>query len=652
MTLVAEVEVRSSGRYWIRDANAPMNRKDCSSIDRNGKVSKTRCLYLYPTICSNSAPRRKASKTSPEGDTSRQIKVPTDILGTLQGHRDSTAFRFYGIPYAEPPVGANRFAAPKPLKNQDNGTLVDANKFGHVCTQLSTMNFTFDDEVLGAQQSEDCLYLNVFTPTLKSKTNKGIPVMNQPAISNSSAPGNLPTRDQIAALQWVQKNIATFGGDPSQVTIFGESAGGWSMRGLLSAPSAFDLYKNVISQSDPIGLPFSGPDFAAEIGNRTLANLGCASANLTCAQNKTTDQVRDAQVKAMDDVRKLPGNQWILGAAVYRPCVDGDLIPANFDELVQQGKHNIRANILWGSTKDEYGAFIPSLLPNPVPVDANMTQILIALDGDTARYEKLMTSPYYQYNSTDNDTVRDQLSRASTDLYWTCPYQALSRQAAQRGTVYTYRFNHGRNFLDAAGMNSSSFCTGKVCHGDDVVPMFGSGDVIPDVAQTGDDARFSRQIIDRVATFARTGDPNPRKGSRIGTAAGNTDVTGSPWRAYRAGSNDVMELNLNSSMSRDVDKPRCDWVEQNVKYDYELYGPGKQKSPVASTVVGTPSAAPSEQTSSTEMLTTTTTVVTPSSVSRAPSVTAETLTTTPSSGVVAPASVITGVTTTMSSSPM
>lgn len=160
-----------------------MNRKDCSSIDRNGKVSKTRCLYLYPTICSNSAPRRKASKTSPEGDTSRQIKVPTDILGTLQGHRDSTAFRFYGIPYAEPPVGANRFAAPKPLKNQDNGTLVDANKFGHVCTQLSTMNFTFDDEVLGAQQSEDCLYLNVFTPTLKSKTNKGIPVMvNGPAL--------------------------------------------------------------------------------------------------------------------------------------------------------------------------------------------------------------------------------------------------------------------------------------------------------------------------------------------------------------------------------------------------------------------------------------------------------------------------------------
>lgn len=77
---------------------------------------------------------------------------------------------------------------------------------------------------------------------------------NTPEIPRSKAPGNLASRDQIAALRWVHDNIAAFGGDPSQVTIFGESAGGWSMRALLSAPSAFGLYKNVISQSDPIGM--------------------------------------------------------------------------------------------------------------------------------------------------------------------------------------------------------------------------------------------------------------------------------------------------------------------------------------------------------------------------------------------------------------
>jgi carboxylesterase type B len=77
---------------------------------------------------------------------------------------------------------------------------------------------------------------------------------NAPAISRRKAPGNLAVRDQIAALWWVRKNIASFGGNPSQVTIFGESAGAYSMRALLSAPSAFGLYRNVISMSDLMGM--------------------------------------------------------------------------------------------------------------------------------------------------------------------------------------------------------------------------------------------------------------------------------------------------------------------------------------------------------------------------------------------------------------
>ncbi|KAG0017886.1 hypothetical protein BGZ82_000625, partial [Podila clonocystis] len=457
MTPVAETEVKSSGRYWIRN------------VSKN-----TWCRSQYPTLCSNSAPRRQVTPTDPAGDTSRQIKVPTDNLGTLQGHRDSTAFRFYGIPYAEPPVGKNRFAAPKPLTNQNKSTLVDVNTFGQACTQVEA-NFKMDEFVLGAGQSEDCLYLNVFTPTLKGKTNKGIPVMNQPAISKSAAPGNLPTRDHIAALQWVQKNIANFGGNPKQVTIFGESAGGWSMRALLSAPSAFGLYKNVISQSDLIGLPFSGPEFAAEIGSRTLQELNCSTSDLACAQNKTTSQINAAQHKALEAVQRLPGNGWIPSSILLRPCVDGDLIPANLEELVQQGKHNTRANILWGQVTVEFGPWVASLLPNPVPLDVyirNTTHTLRAV-GDTARFQKLMASPFYTLNSSDPDTVRDQVAAAGTDLYWACPYQALSREAAKCGSkVYTYQINRGRSTTNALGVPSSpsNFCTGKTCHADDIVP--------------------------------------------------------------------------------------------------------------------------------------------------------------------------------------
>ncbi|KAG0033086.1 hypothetical protein BGZ81_009413 [Podila clonocystis] len=614
MTPVAEAEVKSSGHYWIRNVEAPRNRRDCSSIDRNGKVSKnTWCHNQYPALCSNSAPRRQVTPTDPEGDTSRQIKVPTDNLGTLQGHRDSTAFRFYGIPYAEPPVGKNRFAAPRPLTNQNKSTLVDVNTFGHACTQVEA-KFTVDEFALGAGQSEDCLYLNVFTPTLKGETNKGIPVMvyvhggaysalsgtspsfepgnlvsrggvvvvtlnyrlgifglfqNQPAISKSAAPGNLPTRDHIAALQWVQKNIANFGGNPKQVTIFGESAGGWSMRALLSAPSAFGLYKNVISQSDLIGLPFSGPEFAAEIGSRILQELNCSASDLACAQNKTTSQINTAQQKTLEAVQRLPGNRWIPGATEYRPCVDGDLIPANLEELVQQGKHNTRANILWGHTHTLRGV------------------------GDTARFQKLMASPFYTLNSSDPDTVRDQVAAAGTDLYWTCPYQALGREAAKSGsTVYMYQINRGRSTTNAMGAPSSpsNFCIGKTCHTDDIVPSFGSGDVVIGVEQTGEDARFARQVIDWFSTFARTGDPNPKEG-KIGLAGTNADVTQTKWQKY-SGSHDVLQMNTNgSSMGTSQDQVRCEWVEKNVKFDYHLYGPGKQK-PVSSTAINTRSATP------------------------------------------------------------
>ncbi|KAG0337590.1 hypothetical protein BG004_007581 [Podila humilis] len=615
MTPIAETEVNDSWRYWIQN-------------DRNGKVGKTWCHNKHPAICVNSAPRREVTPPVNEGDTSRQIKVPTDTLGTLQGHRDRDAFRFYGIPFAEPPVGENRFAAPKPLKNNGKNVLVDANKFGNACIQIPA-NDTFPEFVLGAKQSEDCLYLNVFTPTLKSSTKRGIPVVvyihggsftsmsgtvpifdpgnfvsrggvvvvtinyrlgifgqfqNQPSITKSKAPGNLATRDQIAALQWVQKNIAAFGGDPKLVTVMGESAGGWSTRSLLSAPSAFGLYKNIISQSDPIGMPFSDSTLAAEIGKRLLENLGCSGSDLACVQNKTTDQVNVAQLSAMSEARQTPGNEWIMEDAIYRPFVDGDLIPGDFEELVRNGKYNVRANILWGSVKDEFGAFISQFATKPVP-ESDMDAALQNIDGDTERYEELMTSPYYKLNDSDSDTVRDQFSKAATDLYWTCPYQSLSRQVAKRSKVFTYMFNHGRSYNSVLGGNITDFCLNRTCHADDIVPAFGSGDVMIDTIQTGSDARFSRMVIDRFTTFARTGNPNPGNNSRIGAAGHNRDVTRFPWSAYHGGSvesvNDVMEFNEgDSKMSRNKYKAKCDWLEKNVKYDYEVHGPaqgGKKK---------------------------------------------------------------------------
>lgn len=116
--------------------------------------------------------------------------------------------------------------------------------------------------------------------------------------SRSTIPGNQAYRDQILALQWVQKNIASFGGDPKRVTVFGESAGANSIRALLSAPSTFGLYQNVIGESDSINIPYHTPQSAAKLANYFMVSLGCNPGNIACARGKSTNEILEVSMRA------------------------------------------------------------------------------------------------------------------------------------------------------------------------------------------------------------------------------------------------------------------------------------------------------------------------------------------------------------------
>ncbi|KAG0068469.1 hypothetical protein BGZ89_004665 [Linnemannia elongata] len=628
-TPVAATEVKGSNRYWVNNDTGGSTK--CTAFDRKtGHTLQLSCSVKLPALCTNSIARTQVGTNN---DKSKQIKVTTPKAGTWQGYRDQNQFRFLGIPYAESPIGKLRFQKPMRLNSSKyggNNKVNDATEYGFACTQLPLgINLTSEqwDLFLGAKQSEDCLHLNVFTPSLKDGRSNGLPVMvyvhgggytvyasstpvfepgnlvsrggvvvvnlnyrmstfglfeNTPAIPRSKAPGNLATRDQIAALQWVRDNIAAFGGDPSQVTIFGESAGGWSMRGLLSAPSAFGLYRNVISQSDPIDIPLSNPKFAGEITNLTMQSLGCKSSDLACAQNKTTDEITAAQTKALDVFLRQPENVWVQTAAIFRPCVDKSLIHADFAELVRTGKYNKKANIMWGSTRDEAGAFVPTIFPDVIPLADEDAELAKRIPDNRTR--GLIHSPYYKTNASDPDTVRNTFSAASTDYYWTCPIQVMSRGAAvQTSNVYTYIMDHGRGTDGALVKGLVNFCTGRVCHGDDNIPTFGSGDALPGVEQTGDDARFSRQVIDRFTTFAKTGNPNPNRkagGSNLDTASQNPDVANVQWPKYD-NSNPVFLFNVtNSTVVRNADVAKCRWTAKNIKFDYQLYGPTGKFVPI------------------------------------------------------------------------
>ncbi|KAG0288051.1 hypothetical protein BGZ96_008107 [Linnemannia gamsii] len=651
-TPVAAEEVKRSNRYWVSNGG-DSNNSTCMVFDRtSGRTLQLSCSIKLPALCTNSLPRYESGlKTL---DKSKQIKVTTPKAGTWQGYRDQNQFRFLGIPYAEPPLGHLRFQKPMRLdpKTYGGSKVNDATEFGHACIQLPIpgVNMTSGQDVdyLGASQSEDCLYLNVFTPALKRGGTKGLPVMvyvhgggfttlagsvpvfepgnvvsrggvvvvtlnyrlstfglfeNTPEIPRSKAPGNLATRDQIAALRWVRSNIAAFGGDPRQVTIFGESAGGWSMRALLSAPSAFGLYENVISQSDPIGIPFSSPKYSSDLSKLVMQSLNCTTSDLDCARNKTTDQVVVAETQAISTFIKKPENQWVISAAVFRPTVDKALITGDLAELLKSGEYNKKANVLWGYTHDEANLFVPMVLPNPVPV-ANIDEEFQKLIPYN-RTRVLINSPYYtKDNSTDS--VRYAYGEGLTDFYWICPTQIFSRAAAkQMSTFYTYRMDYGRSASLALGIPPTPLCVGKVCHADDIIPSFGSGDALSGGNQTGDDARFARQVIDRFTTFAKTGNPNPPKkyagtGGNLGPASWNPDVTKVQWPKYNM-SNPVYSFALaNSSVTNNGDAERCNWIDNNTQYDYQVHGPGGQFIPIFPPN-SNPSSSSTKTTSETEI---------------------------------------------------
>ncbi|KAF9971769.1 hypothetical protein BGZ73_005176 [Actinomortierella ambigua] len=603
----ANVEVAGHTQFWVYNG-VPGVLQNCLAVNKNtGKTDWIPCTTQLPTVCFNSVMRRVLLFD----DRSRQVKVTTPV-GEIQGWRDQNAFRFLGIPYAEAPTGERRFA--KPVAKAPFTSTYDALNYRYICpqTQGGFMPLLLSWLENGATQHEDCLNLNVYTPSLKGPGVAGLPVImyihgggftsyagstilfepghllarggvvvvtinyrlgflgwleNEAAWGRSSVSGNQAIHDQILALQWIKKNIAAFGGDPNRVTVMGESAGAVSIRAMLSAKSTWDLYQSVIAQSDPINIPFKKPDTAGKEAAYFLEALGCPVNDLNCARSAPMEEVLKAQSNASG--RALADNKWTTWALVFRPVIDGSLIPAEFSQLVKTGAYNTKANVMWGTTKDEAGLFVPQYFPDPIPIQ----NVSVALDlvFERERGNQLLGSPHFQPDPADSDAVRNLFTRAGTQYYFLCPTRYLSRKMAAYKAPYNFRFNRGRD-IPLVGGNYCSTSTGRVCHSYDIQPEFGSGDAVVGFSQTGDDARFARQMIDRITTFAKTGNPNPQAG-QVGVEGSNPDVSGVNWPAY-SNSNPIAEFNLNTQVSTNVENDVCTWIETVFQYDFWFRMPG------------------------------------------------------------------------------
>src|SRR5437868_8050337 len=303
------------------------------------------------------------------------------VAGVLRGRRESGLAVFRGIPFAEPPVGARRFAAPQPARGWDG--VRPAVVYGPPPPQSSALGEVSQDA------ADDWLTLNVWTPDPAA----ALPVMvwipgGGYALGNSSlpeydaghlagsgtvvvtlnyrlgiegfaqiegAPANRGLLDQVAALEWVRDNIRIFGGDPDRVTVFGQSAGGGSVAALLAMPRAAGLFHRAIAQSVP-GTFFS-PELAADIAVAFAAELGVRPTV------PALSGVAPARLPAVGDAVFAKMAQWLDGwgqiahrQIPFAPVVDGDVLPTTpWQALADGAARNI--GLLVGHTRDEHRLF-------------------------------------------------------------------------------------------------------------------------------------------------------------------------------------------------------------------------------------------------------------------------------------------------------
>jgi hypothetical protein len=289
--------------FWIsKDAS----NGSCKAVDASGQVHDVGCSSRYPALCSQSAPVSNATWA----DKSSQFQIVQKVgKQRITGFRDFFSFRFLGVRYAPQP---ERFTYSEVYDGPANQSALN---YGSKCAQPGT-------------GSEDCLFLNIFTPALPSignDTDKLRPVMvwihgggfktesNQDInhdgtnlasrgdvvivqlnyrlgnlgflAFDDNTSGNYGISDYLTGLKWVKKNIAAFGGDSERVTIFGESAGGAAVRALLASPPARGLFHRAIMQSSPAGIAGDAPfaeyqtvsESAQIFGKRVLDETGCSN---------------------------------------------------------------------------------------------------------------------------------------------------------------------------------------------------------------------------------------------------------------------------------------------------------------------------------------------------------------------------------------
>jgi para-nitrobenzyl esterase len=396
------------------------------------------------------------------------VKTTAGLVRGTEGRHGTFAFR--GIPFAAPPVGTLRFQPPARPEAWEG--IRDCSEFGEVAPQISTpmdLGQMFDSQ---GRQGPDCLNLNVWTPDPGAA---GLPVLvwihggafvigsGSDSLYDGSSfardgvvcvtinyrlgaagflhvgddvrgTGCFGILDQIAALEWVQENIAAFGGDPARVTVAGESAGGMSVGCLLGAPAAKGLFRRAIPQSGAASnaLP---KDVAGKTAADLLARLDSDASDLTDEELVRAQAELSRTALEAPDLSRL-GDGVLTTAMAWTPMAGGDVLPDAPIDAIRAGSAR-DVDVLVGTTRDEMMLFL-AMLPSIFPmVDAVLPMVYgLAFKGDGTE-----ALDCYRTNRPGAE-VADLLGAVVTDQVFRIPAIRLAEaQVANGANTWSYLFS-------------------------------------------------------------------------------------------------------------------------------------------------------------------------------------------------------------------
>ena len=469
------------------------------------------------------------------GDAGDGLTIKIDS-GTLLGVMQDDARAFLGVPYAAPPIGENRFRPPQPAIPWSD--VRDAAGVGSQCPQTFSL--------AGAGGDEDCLFLNVWAPKADGKK-KAVMVwlhggafifgsggetyyngkhlaenhdviivtvnyrlgalgfLAHPAFAAEDpaypSSGNWGLDDQLAALQWVHRNIAAFGGDPDRVTLFGESAGGFSTCAHYLSPRSAGLFQYAISESGLCSIMFPEPSkAAAEAAGVTVAEgLGCpgtGAAAAACMRGKTWEALL-AATGSPPIAMQPPGGPFYISGNVLAtlPNVDNFVIKKPLREAFAAGGFDPRP-VLIGGNQDEGTLFHSTIFANEVPDEAAYRAALARrfgagnVDAIVAKY------PVASYPSANR-----AIAEVSGDSFFACALRRTVRGMSAAGApTYFYAFEQPTEAPFLAGLG--------VFHSSELPFVFDTDPAFP-LGRVGASGASTSEMIEGYWTrFAKTGDPN------------------------------------------------------------------------------------------------------------------------------------------------